>query len=112
VIESGKVKFPQAYGDYGAAGSLCPSQDSTRISSRNSPQPAALLLALVTRIEKLKEKIAALRRNSGNSSKALSSDRHNPNKPEKKKRRGRGKRRPGGQKGHPGGTLERVADPT
>lgn len=73
--------------------------------------PVALLLALVTRIEKLEEEIAALRRNSGNSSKPPSSDRHNPNKPEKKQRRGRGKRRPGGQKGHPGGTLERVADP-
>jgi transposase len=73
--------------------------------------PAALLLALLVRIEKLEEKIAALESNSRNSSKPPSSDRHNPSKPEKKKRRGAGKRKPGGQKGHKGKTLRQVADP-
>lgn len=77
--------------------------------------PAALLLMLVEKIERLEEEVAALKRNSSTSSKPPSSDRHNPNKPDKgrvKGGRGRGgKRKPGGQKGHRGETLHRVADP-
>ena len=76
--------------------------------------PASLLLGLIVRIEQLEEKVASLESNSRNSSKPPSSDRHNPNKPEKKpaqKRGGGKKRKPGAQKGHEGKTLKQVADP-
>jgi transposase len=72
--------------------------------------PAALLLALVVRLERLEEEVAGLKRNSRNSSKPPSSDRNNPNKPGTK-RRPKGKRKPGAQKGHRGKTLRQVADP-
>jgi len=51
--------------------------------------PAALLLMLVEKIERLEEELAGLKRNSSTSSKPPSSDRHNPNKPDNK-RGGRG----------------------
>ena len=72
--------------------------------------PAALVLALLVRLERLEEEIAELKRNSRNSSKPPSSDRNNPSKPEKK-RKPKGKRRPGAQKGHRGKTLRQVAEP-
>ncbi len=75
--------------------------------------PAALLLSLIVKIERLEEKVASYESNSRNSSKPPSSDRHNPNKPEKKsgRMRGKKKRKPGAQKGHKGKTLKQVANP-
>ena len=73
--------------------------------------PASLLLALIVKIEKLEEEVAELKRNSRTSSKPPSSDRGNPNKPSMKGRRDRGRRNPGGQKGHKGKTLMRIGDP-
>jgi transposase len=72
--------------------------------------PASLLVALIVKIEKLEEELAELKRNSRNSSKPPSSDRNNPNKPAGKKRKGKGRRKPGGQKGHQGKTLEQIAE--
>lgn len=86
--------------------------------------PASVLLHLLTSIEelesengRLKTKLAGYQTNSSNSSKPPASDRHNPNKPDKKKpkgKRGRNngkKKKPGAQKGHKGSTLAQVADP-
>lgn len=65
-------------------------------------------------VEVLRAEVAELRRqlgqNSQNSSRPPSSD--SPSvKPAPKSLRGRSGRRPGGQDGHPGSTLARVADP-
>lgn len=62
--------------------------------------------ALRARVAELE---AQLRANSRNSSKPPSTD--GPGKPAPKSLRGKSKRRPGGQPGHPGNTLARVADP-
>ncbi|MDA0812239.1 MAG: IS66 family transposase [Verrucomicrobia bacterium] len=75
---------------------------------------ASSLLALVVKLERLEEEIVGLKRTSRTSSKPPSSDRNNPNKPDKKKRTRKGgkrKRKPGAQKGHQGKTLKQVANP-
>jgi transposase len=59
--------------------------------------------------ERVMELEAQVRANSRNSSKPPSSD--GPAKPTPRSLRGKSKRRPGGQPGHPGATLEQVADP-
>jgi transposase len=75
--------------------------------------PAALLLALINKIEMLEEEVAELKRNSRNSSKPPSSDRGKPNgtKGGAGDGKGRGKRKQGGQPGHGGHTLRRTANP-
>lgn len=73
--------------------------------------PAALLLALIREVERLKEEVAQLKRNSSNSSKPPSSDRFAAKRPEKKGRGKAGRRRPGGQKGRAGRTLRQVQNP-
>src|SRR5208283_5009887 len=60
---------------------------------------------------KLQAQFAQLTSNSRTSSKAPSSDRHNPNKPQPKSRRKSSGRRPGGQTGHEGHTLAMEAQP-
>jgi len=73
---------------------------------------ADLVLALLDRIEALEAKVAQLERNSRTSSKPPSSDSGNfTNPPKPKSLRGKSGRKPGGQKGRRGETLERVADP-
>jgi transposase len=62
--------------------------------------------ALKARVAELE---AQLRANSRNSSKPPSTD--GPAKPAPRSLRGKSKRKPGGQPGHPGSTLEQVADP-
>lgn len=62
--------------------------------------------ALETRLEKLEQR---LNKNSSNSSKPPSSD--GLKKPKPKSRREKGKRHSGGQPGHEGDTLKRVAHP-
>ena len=70
-----------------------------------------MFLSLWDEVESLKEEIAGLKKNSSNSSKPPSSDHHNPNRPAKGKKKGKGKRKPGGQAGHKGHTLLPVKDP-
>ena len=77
-------------------------------------QPEAvvdLVLDLWDRVEALEAKVAELTKNSRNSSKPPSSDKGNPNKPAKHPPRSKSKRKPGGQRGHKGSTLEMSADP-
>lgn len=87
-----------------------------RLAAAGAMVPASLLLAVVIRMEQLEEELAELKRNSRNSSKPPSSDRHNPSKPSDKKpgrlqgKKGK-KRKPGGQKGHAGKSLRQVAHP-
>lgn len=68
--------------------------------------------ALQARLEIVEAELAALKRNSRTSSKPPSSDSGNfTNPPKPKSLRGKSGRKPGGQKGRRGDTLERVADP-
>ena len=73
------------------------------LSTLSSEQKDALIIALWDRLDKLE---AMLLKNSSNSSKPPSSDGF---KREPKSRRVTGKAKAGGQKGHPGSTLKRVA---
>jgi transposase len=73
------------------------------LSTLSSEQKDVLILALWDRLDKLE---AMLLKNSSNSSKPPSSDGF---KRKPKSRRAAGKASPGGQKGHPGSTLKRVA---
>lgn len=89
-------------------------EELEKLAEMGAMVPASLLLKVVIRMEQLEEEIAELKRNSRTSGKPPSSDRHNPNKPEKKSGRLKGKKgkgKPGGQKGHRGKTLKQVADP-
>lgn len=68
--------------------------------------------ALQARLEIVEAELAGLKRNSRTSSKPPSSDSGNfTNPPKPKSLRGKSGRKPGGQKGRRGDTLERVADP-
>lgn len=73
------------------------------LSTLTTEQKDALIIALWDRLDKLE---AILLKNSSNSSKPPSSDGF---KRKPKSRRVNGKANPGGQKGHPGSTLTRVA---
>ena len=73
------------------------------LSTLTSEQKDALIIALWARLDKLE---AMLLKNSSNSSKPPSSDGF---KRKPKSRRVAGKAKAGGQKGHPGSTLKRVA---
>jgi len=81
--------------------------------AKSDPEAIAdLVLALWDRVEALEAKVAQLERNSRTSSKPPSSDSGNfTNPPKPKSLRGKSGRKPGGQKGRRGDTLERVANP-
>lgn len=67
-----------------------------------------LVLDLMERVEKLEDQ---LKKNSGNSSKPPSSDRSSQAKSKQRSLRGKSGKKPGGQKGHWGGTLKRTDNP-
>lgn len=75
---------------------------------------ADLALAFWDRFEILEAKVASLERNSRSSSKPPSSDKgnfSNPPKPKPKSLRRKSGKKPGGQKGHPGDTLQQTKTP-
>jgi transposase len=92
---------------------------SVTISAADLRQILVKVRDIEIELERTKAKLASYESNSRNSSKPPSSDRHNPNKPDQKPKGKRGKkdgkgdrkRKPGGQKGHKGKTLEQVAAP-
>ena len=81
--------------------------------AKSNPEAIAdLVLELWDRVEKLEEKVRQLERNSRTSSKPPSSDKGNfTNRPKPKSLRGKSGRKPGGQKGHRGKTLEQTDCP-
>jgi len=104
-----------------------PSRESLVAMCRDEPEEAADLILLLwekvetltATVEKQGAKIASLEaklaKNSSNSSKPPSSDKHNPgSKPDRRARSGTRKnttRKPGGQPGHEGSTLKKSSSP-
>ncbi len=88
-------------------------QDILSIYEQGPDAVVALVESLVARIEQQEQRIARLEErlglNSSNSSKPPSSD--SPFTPPTRAERRASKRKPGGQKGHPGSTLRRVETP-
>ena len=73
---------------------------------------ADLVLSLWDKMEVFEKRIAELERNSRTSSKPPSTDKGNfTNPPKPKSLRKKTGRKPGGQKGHPGSTLQKVEQP-
>jgi transposase len=90
-----------------------PTREELIALAKADPEAIAdLVLALWDRIEELEARIAELERNSRTSSKPSSTDKGNfTNPPKPKSRRGKSGRKPGGQKGHRGSTLQKVSHP-
>jgi transposase len=89
----------------------CPSRDVLIQMARENPEAVAdLIIALWARVDALEALVAELTKNSRNSSKPPSSDKYGPNRPQRSAK-GEAKRKPGGQPGHKGSTLEMRPDP-
>ena len=70
-----------------------------------------MLSELQLKVAELEGRIAQITANSRTSSKPPSSDRHNPNKPAPRSQRQPSGRKPGGQDGHVGHSLEMSREP-
>ena len=93
-----------------------PTREELIALAKADPEAIAdLVLSLWARVEALEQletRIAELERNSRSSSKPPSTDKGNfTNPPKPKSLRGKTGKKPGGQKGHPGSTLEKVTSP-
>lgn len=90
-----------------------PTRDQLIELAKTDPETIAdLVLMLWDRVEILEAKVAELERNSRSSSKPPSSDKGNfTNPPKPKSLRKKSGRKPGGQKGHSGNTLEQSTAP-
>ena len=93
-----------------------PTREELIALAKADPEAIAdLVLSLWERVEaleKLETRIAELERNSRSSSKPPSTDKGNfTNPPKPKSLRGKSGKKPGGQKGHPGSTLQKVTHP-
>lgn len=78
--------------------------------SKNPRKGSELVLSLLDRCEKLEERVRSLESNSRNSSKPPSSDIGKP-KPKPQSQRKKSGKKPGGQPGHKGSTLELTDNP-
>ncbi len=80
-----------------------------------TPEVIAYIVSLETQIKDLTERLIALEsrlnQNSRNSSKPPSTDFFVKEKPNPKSLRKKSGKKPGGQEGHPGTTLDMVNDP-
>jgi transposase len=90
-----------------------PTREQLIALAKSDPEAIAdLVLMLWDRVEILEAKVASLERNSRTSSKPPSSDKGNfSNPPKPKSRREKRGRKPGGQKGHRGETLQKSQCP-
>lgn len=89
----------------------CPSRDALiHLAKENPGAVADLIIELWARVEVLEAKVTELSKNSRNSSKPPSSDKHGPRRPQTLTKE-EPKRKPGGQPGHKGSTLEMRSDP-
>ena len=93
-----------------------PTREELIALAKTDPEAIAdLVLRLwdrVVALEKLETRIAGLERNSRSSSKPPSTDKGNfTNPPKPKSLRTKSGKKPGGQKGHPGSTLEKTPNP-
>lgn len=90
-----------------------PSREELIALAKADPEAIAdLVLLLWDRVEALEKRIAELERNSRSSSKPPSTDKGNfTNPPKPKSLRDKSGKKSGGQKGHPGSTLEKVTHP-
>ena len=81
----------------------------------SNPEVIAYILSLESQIKELTERLivleSRLNQNSRNSSKPPSTDFFVKEKPNPKSRRKKSGKKPGGQEGHPGSTLDMVNDP-
>ena len=81
----------------------------------SNPEVIAYILSLESQIKELTQRLIALEsrlnQNSRNSSKPPSTDFFIKEKPNPKSRRKNTGKKPGGQEGHPGTTLDMVNDP-
>ena len=94
----------------------CPTREELIALAKADPEAIAdMFLQLWNRVadvEKIETRLADLERNSRSSSKPPSTDKGNfTNQPKPKSLRKKTGRKPGGQKGHPGSTLEKVDNP-
>lgn len=88
-----------------------PDVDKLTEEFREEPRKAAeLVISLLDRCEKLEERVRSLESNSRNSSKPPSSDIGKP-KPKPQSQRKKSGKKPGGQPGHKGSTLELTDNP-
>ena len=93
-----------------------PTREELIALAKVDPEAVADLVLMlwdrVGKLEKLETRLAELERNSRSSSKPPSTDKANfTNRPKPKSLRKKTGRKPGGQDGHPGSTLEKVAHP-
>jgi transposase len=90
-----------------------PSREQLILLAKTDPEAIAdLVLMLWDRVEALEAKVAQLERNSRSSSKPPSTDKGNfTNPPKPKSLRTKSGRKPGGQKGHRGDTLQQSESP-
>lgn len=90
-----------------------PTREQLIALAKSDPEAIAdLVLMLWDRVEALEARVRELERNSRNSSRPPSTDRGNFNPPPKPKSlRGKSGRKPGGQEGHAGETLQQSDSP-
>jgi len=92
-----------------------PTREEILVLCASNPEVIAYIVSLETQIKELTEKLIALEsrlnQNSRNSNRPPSTDYFVKEKPNPKSLRKKSGKKPGGQDGHPGTTLEMVDNP-